>query len=72
MAATWTDDDIENDRKIDLWHDGYFMYRRGEPRPSHDADMAAGWDEGKDSARVRPALIIRPEGYYHAPIGMFE
>ncbi|WP_310855880.1 hypothetical protein [Rhizobium hidalgonense] len=68
----WTDDDIENDRKIDLWHDGYFMFRRGEPRPTNDADMAAGWDEGKHASMVRPVRVERPEGYYHAPIGTFE
>ncbi len=71
MTSQWpTDDDIEMDRKIDLWHDGYFMRRRGEARPT-DPDMSAGWDEAN---REHPVVqqVSRPEGYYHAPIGTFE
>ena len=67
----WTEDDIETDRKIDLWHDGYFMRRRGEARPT-DADMASGWDEANREPSFRAAQVERPEGYYHAPIGTFE
>ena len=61
----------DDDRAIDAWHDGYMMHRRGEPRPDgkHEAD---GWDHRANGIGVRVAMIERPEGYYHAPVGTFE
>lgn len=64
------DEDL-NDRVIDLYHDGYFARRRGEPRPSCPYS-ACGWDDAERETKVVVVMPRRPEGYYHAPIGTFD
>lgn len=64
-------DDAEAERRIDLYHEGYFAHRDGKPRPS-DEHAAAGWDDRKRDSLVRVVMPARPEGYYHAPVGTFD
>lgn len=62
----------DEDARIDAYHAGYACFQRGQPQPTHDADMAEGWDDAKRASWVRVELPARPEGYYHMPIGSFE
>ncbi len=60
-------DEIEQDRKCDRWHNGYFA--KTEPT---DPDEHDGWMQARHDAE-RPSVIVqRPEGYYHQPLGTFD
>lgn len=60
-----------SDAEIDLWNDGALDALRRKPRASDDATYLAGYEHGLDEARVH-AVIERPEGYFHFPIGTFD
>lgn len=60
-------DEIEAEAKCDRWHAGYFA----KERPT-DPDELDGWLHRIESSRVQVVPVVRPEGYYHAPLGTFE
>lgn len=62
----------KTDAQIDRWHDGVLDALRHKPSVSEDADYLEGYAEGIEIAKVRPAEVARPEGYYHMPLGTFE
>jgi hypothetical protein len=45
---------------------------RFKPSMSVDPDYLEGYDYGLEQRRVRVVEVVRPEGYYHAPIGTFD
>jgi len=64
-------DEIALDAKIDRWHTGYFA----KERPT-DPDELEGWlhrqNEPPPSRWGTPDAVVRPEGYYHMPLGTFD
>ena len=60
-------DEIALDAKIDRWHDGYFA----KQRPT-DPDELEGWLHAREDAKRHVPTIVRPEGYYHLPVGSFD
>ena len=63
--------EINLDKNIDRWHDGWFEFRAGKSRPS-DRNGAEGWDDAKRASGVRVVMPARPEGYYHSPVGTYD
>lgn len=59
-------DEIALDAKIDRWHDGYFA----KERPT-DPDELDGWRQAQEDRKVVVVMPVRPEGYYHMPLGTF-
>lgn len=62
---------MNDDEKIDSWHEGYDAHLKGKPCPTEE-NARAGWLERERSRRVHAVLPERPEGYYHMPIGTFD
>lgn len=62
----------EYDAKIDRWHDGALAALRYKPSMSVDPDYLEGYAYGLEQRRVRVVEVVRPEGYYHAPLGSFD
>lgn len=60
-------DEIAEEAKCDRWHDGYFS----KERPT-DPDELEGWLQAREDAKLTVVMPVRPEGYYHAPLGTFE
>lgn len=58
--------------EIDRWNSAALAAFRGKQCPASDPHSVAGYRYGLDARRVTPVMPIRPEGYYHAPIGTFE
>lgn len=71
MADINYDEEREAEERIDRFHDGYFAFRRGEPRPT-DPCAADGWDDAERASQVRVVMPARPEGYYHCAPGTFD
>ena len=61
----------DGDANIELWHQGVMANLRGEPCPT-EPHGRAGWLHREREKRVRVVMPVRPEGYYHAPIGTFD
>jgi hypothetical protein len=57
---------------IDRWHDGWFDGHRGQQPKSEDDDYLKGFVEGQEASKTPATPIIRPEGYYHMPLGTFD
>lgn len=58
------EDDAESERRIDLWHQGWFTRYYGRPLPK-DPIMREGWKDCEHSLQVHVVMPERPEGYYH-------
>lgn len=61
-----------DDAAIDRWHDGALDCYRGQPKASDDKDYLAGWAHAEDDMKRPTVEIVRPEGYYHQPLGTFD
>jgi len=61
-------DDASNDR----WHDGAMDCYRGRPKASEDKDYLDGWVHAETDLTTRVVTPVRPEGYYHMPVGTFD
>lgn len=64
-------DDFD-DAAADRWNDGALDGCRGKLAASTDPDYLAGFADGCEARKVRPVMIERPEGYYHAAPGTFD
>lgn len=53
------------ERRIEAYHDGWGMFRRGEARPV-SGDERDGWQDAQRASRVVVIMPRRPEGYYHS------
>jgi hypothetical protein len=56
---------------IDRWHDGALDAYRGRPKTSEDAHYLEGYKHALNERQVQVVEIVRPEGYYHMPLGSF-
>lgn len=65
-----TDVPEADDAAIDRWHDGALDCYKGRPQASQDKDYLAGWTHAQNDRP--PVEIVRPEGYYHMPLGTFD
>lgn len=64
--------DEPDEAAIDRWNDGALDGCRGVRPRSNDADYLSGHAHGSDERKVRVVLPVRPEGYYHLPVGTFD
>lgn len=64
--------DDYDDARIDRWNDGALDALRGKASQMQDADYLDGYEHGLREARVVVVMPVRPEGYYHAPLGAFD
>lgn len=61
----------DNDKNCEAYHNGYMAHKTGKPRPTED-QAAQGWDDRARDCKVVVVMPVRPEGYYHYPIGTFD
>lgn len=61
-----------DDAAIDRWHDGALDCYRGRPKASDDKDYLEGWAFAEEDKKRPVVEIVRPEGYYHQPLGTFD
>lgn len=61
-----------DDAACDRWHDGALDALGHKPKASEDKDYLEGYAHGEEARKVQPALVERPEGYYHMPLGTFD